>query len=523
MKRSFWAAVALGSTVLTSGVNAETFRFAYTIDTSSLDPYALAETFTLAYLGNMYEPLVARDKDLSLMPALAESWEVVEPTVWRFHLREGVTFHNGEPFTADDVVFSIERVRGPNSDIRHNWGSVVDVRKVDDFTVDIITAQPNPILPNQITSTYMMSRTWAEENGAVEATSVRTGTENFATTNLNGTGPFMIRERRADERTVLVPHPDWWGEPEHNLTEVIFTPIESAATRVAALLSGELDMIYPVPVQDVPRLEGADGIVSLQGPEMRTLFLNMDQARDELLDSNIEGANPLQDRRVREAIYRAIDIEAIRDRVMGGASTPAGLLVAPALTGFREDLNDRLPFDPELSRELLAQAGYPDGFSMGMDCPNDRYVNDEAICLAVVGMLARVGIDIDLLAQTRSRYFEKILSRDSSFSLLAWMPLTFDSHSTLFSIIHTPTETAGSYNVGGYSNPEVDEIIAQVEFEIDLDRRNELIGEAFRIHKEDIGHIPLHQQALSWGARENVSLVQRGDDSMMLKWVRIEN
>ncbi len=519
MRTKLLAATAIALAMGVNSVSAETLRYAYRIDPNSLDPYALAETFTLAWLGNMYEPLVSRGKDLELVPGLAESWENVEPNVWRFHLREGVTFHEGQPFTADDVIFSVERVKGEGSDMGYTVGSVIETRKIDDYTVDFVTASPNPILPQQITSFYIMDKEWAEENGATEPSSVKAGIENHATNNMNGTGPFMIENRQVGVQTTMVPNPNWWGEKEHNLTRVIYTPVESDATRVAALLSGELDMIYPVPIQDVPRVNAADGVKVMQSPELRTIFLNMDQGRDELLESSVKGANPFKDKRVRQAIYQAIDIEAIKDRVMGGASRPTGIMVGPGINGYDAEIDQRLPYDPEASRALLAEAGYPDGFSIGMDCPNDRYVNDEEICLAVVGMLARVGIDVDLLAQTRSRYFEKILSRNQTFSLLGWQPLTYDAHSPLNNVIHTPGENVGTYNVGSYSNPQIDALTKQIEQETDPEKRQAMISEALALHRDDIGHIPLHQQAIAWGVKDGMELVQRPDDSFMLQWV----
>ncbi len=522
MRKTVLAASAIALSLgLANAASGETLRYAYRIDPNSLDPYALAETFTLAWLGNLYEPLVSRGKELELVPGLAESWENTEPNVWRFNLRQGVTFHEGQPFTADDVIFSIERIKSDGSDMSQNVGSVVETRKIDDHTVEFVTDGPNPILPQQITSVYMMDKEWAEANGATEPSSVKAGRENYASTHLNGTGPFKIKDRQVGVRTVLVPNEDWWGEPTHNLTEVIYTPVESDATRVAALLSGELDMIYPAPIQDVPRIEASENAEVLQSAELRTIFLNLDQGRDELLESSVEGENPFKDKRVRQAIYQAIDIEAIRDRVMGGASRPTAIMVGPGINGYDASIDERIPYDPDASRELLAEAGYADGFSIGMDCPNDRYVNDEEICLAIVGMLARVGIDVDLLAQTRSQYFEKILSRNQTMSLLGWQPLTYDAHSPLYTVIHTPSKSAGTYNVGSYSNPELDALTAKIGVETDQEKRQEMISEALAMHRDDFGHIPLHQQAIAWGVRKGVELVQRPDDSFMLQWVKM--
>jgi peptide/nickel transport system substrate-binding protein len=512
---------------LTLGVahaDAKTFRYAYRIDPASLDPHALAETFTLSWLGQIYEPLVGRGKDLELVPALATKWEQIEPKVWRFHLRPNVQFQNGEPFGADDVVFSIGRIKAEGSDLAYTVATVTEVRKVDELTVDLVMSKPNPILPMQTTSTYMMSKKWAQANGATKPASVKDKAENFATNNANGTGPFKIQSRQLGVKTILVPNGMWWGPKEHNLTEVDFTPIQSDATRVAALLSGELDMIYPVPQQDVARVNASGKATVLTGFELRTMFLNMDQKRDQLVESSVKGKNPFKDKRVRQAIYQAIDIDAIKNRIMGGNSHIAGTMIAPGINGYNDPkLDVRMPFDPEASKRLLSEAGYPDGFEIGMDCPNDRYVNDEKICQAIVGMLARVGIKATLLAQTRSKYFAKILARDTTFSLLGWQPLSYDAHSTLQDVINTPVDKIGTYNVGSFSDPKIDELTNAVEIEVDPVKRQALITQALEIHKADIGHIPLHQAGLAWGVRKGVSVVLRNDDSLELRRVRVED
>jgi peptide/nickel transport system substrate-binding protein len=528
MRRTLLAATLLIATV--GMADAKTFRFAYQNDANSLDPYALNETFSHSFQANIYEPLIERDKDLKLIPALATRWEAVDATTWRFHLRPNVRFHDGTRFTADDVVFSYQRAIAPNSDVANKVSTVREIRVVDPLIVEFLMRTPNPIFPQEITTWFMFSRAWAEKNNATAPSSVRGNIENFASRNANGTGPFMIRSRQPDTRTVLVPNPAWWGEVRHNLTEVVFTPIRSDPTRVAALLSGEVDMMYPAPLQDAARI-AAGGSRVLTGAELRTLFLGMDQHRDELLESNIKGRNPFKDRRVREAFYRAIDIEAIRARVMRGASVPAGLMVAPGIQGFDAALNTRLPHDPARARALMAVAGYGDGFEVGFDCPNDRYVNDEQICQAIVAMLARIGVTARLNAQTRTRYFEKILSFNTSFYILAWQPSTYDSLSPMFTVMGTPGRFLpqgqamggqGTYNPAGWSNARFDELTRMVRTEIDQEKRQALISEAFRIHKDDIGHIPLHQQPFAWAVRSTVQVVQRPDDALVLNWVRME-
>jgi peptide/nickel transport system substrate-binding protein len=402
-------------------------------------------------------------------------------------------------------------------------GQIKEIRKIDSHTVDIVTFEPFPILPDVMALWYMMSKTWCEKNNAVRPVDVRKGTENYASTHANGTGPFMLKSRQPGVRTVLVVNPGWWGKPEHNITEAVFLPIANAATRVAALISGEIDMMEPVPLQDVQRLQRDPNLKVMQGPELRTIFLGMDQKRDELLFSNVKGKNPFKDRRVRQAFYQAVDIEAIRSRIMRGAATPSGLMVAPGINGFDAALNKRLPYDPAAAKKLLVEAGYPDGFEVTMNCPNDRYVNDAEICQAVAVMLARIGVKIDLVAETKATYFPKVLSRNTSFYLLGWTPGTYDSHNPLFSLMSTPGQGGqGQFNLGSYSNPRVDELTGQIASETDPVKRQSMISAAFKLHADDIGHIPLHQQMLTWGMKKNIELVQLADNFNYLRWVVVK-
>ncbi len=515
-------ATALGAGA--SAAHSETFRWAFQGDLQALDPYSLNETLTLGFLGNVYEALVMRDKALQIIPALATEWENSEPNIWVFKLREGIKFHDGNAFNADDVVFSFERARKQGSDIPTKLASVESIRKIDDYTVEFITSAPNPILISDISDWYIMDKEWAEANDATDPVDVRKGVENYATRHANGTGPFKVQSREQDVKTVLVANSDWWGDASHNVSEAIFTPISSDATRVAALLSGELDMAYPIPLQDAPRVDKADGVSMLAGPEARTIFLGMDQMRDELLESNIKGKNPLQDKRVRQAFYQAIDVEAIRKKIMRGASIPAGLMVAPQVNGFDESLNGRAPYDLDAARKLLADAGYPDGFEIGMDCPNNRYVNDEAICQAVAGMLAKVGVKVNLLAQPKSKYFAKVLKYDTSFYLLGWTPSTFDSHNPLANLMVCVDKDSGTgkFNLGGYCRAEIDELTDKIQSEVDQGKRQAMISQAFEMVKEDFGYIPLHQQPLSWGKKDSVELAQRPDNVLDLRYVNIK-
>ncbi len=503
--------------------SAVTLRVANQGDATSMDPHSLNESLQLSVTSNIYEPLVGRDEKLALKPALATAWRQTSPTVWRFELRKGVTFHDGTPFTADDVVFSFRRAAGEGSDMKTYTASIKEVRKVDAHTVEIETTAPFPILPDVISLVYVMSKKWCEDNKAELPVDRRKGIENAASFRANGTGPFRLRERQPTQRTVLQRNPTYWGKIEGNVTEVVFTPIGNDATRVAALLSGEIDVMEPVPLQDVARIAANPNLKVMQGPELRTIFLGMDQKRDELLSSSVKGKNPFKDKRVRQAFYQAIDIETIKTRVMRGAATPTGLMVAPGIKGFVPELNKRLPYDPDGAKKLLADAGYPNGFEVGMNCPNDRYVNDEQICQAVAANLARIGVKVNLQAESKATYFPKILRRDTSFYLLGWTPGTYDSHNPLNALMHTPNDKGqGQFNLGSYSNARVDELTNLIQSETDQAKRNAMIAEAFKIHQDDIGHIPLHQQALAWAMKKNVELVQLPDNFMPFRYITVK-
>ena len=506
-----------------SSAHAVTLRVANQGDAQSMDPHSLNESLQLSFTNNVYEPLVSRDKKLGLIPGLATKWSQISPTVWRFELRKGVNFHDGALFTADDVVFSFKRSAGDGSDMKSYNSSIKEVRKVNDNVVEIETSAPFPILPDVISLVFMMNKAWCETNKATSPVDRRKGIENAASFKANGTGPFRLKERQPGTRTVLVRNPRYWTSIESNVDEVVFTPIGNAATRVAALLSGEVDVMEPVPLQDIERIKSNPNLSVVQGPELRTIFLGMDQKRDELLFSNVKGKNPFKDKRVRQAFYQAIDIETIKSRVMRGASTPAALMAGPGIKGFPVELNKRLPYDPEASRKLLAEAGYPNGFEVSMNCPNDRYVNDGDICQAVAANLARVGVKINLQTETKVTYFPKILSRNTSFYLLGWTAGTYDSHNILNSLLATPNEQGqGQFNLGAYSNPKIDELTLKVQSETDQVKRNAMIKEAFEVHAGDIGHLPLHQQALAWAMKKNVQLTQLPDNSMPFRWIVVK-
>ena len=517
------AATALFVALSAVGVvaSAQTVRIANQGDALSMDPHSLNETLQLSVTGNVYEPLVGRNKDLSLTPMLATSWKQTSPTVWRFELRKGVQFHDGTPFSADDVVFSLARTQVEGSDMKSYTNDFKEVRKIDSHTVEIETKTPFPILPDVLSLVYIMSKKWCETNQATVPVDRRKGVENTASFKANGTGPFRVRERQPNVRTVFTRNGSYWGKIEGNVTEVVFTPIGNDATRVAALLSGEVDVMEPVPVQDIDRVNSSANTRAVTGPELRTIFLGMDQKRDELLYSNVKGKNPFKDKRVRQAFYQAIDIKGIKKTVMRGASNPSAQLVGPGINGFQPEMK-RLPYDVEAAKKLMAEAGYPNGFEVSMNCPNDRYVNDGRICQTVAANLSRINVKINLQAETKGTYFPKVLRRDTSFYMLGWTPATYDAHNAMNAIMRCVDDKgAGQFNLGAYCNPKVDELTLKVQAETDKDKRNAYIKEAFDLHAADVGHIPLHQQALAWGVNKKVKLVQLADNFMYFKWISL--
>lgn len=521
----FGAAALLASTMLAGAVNAKTFRFSNDGDVNSMDPYARNETFLLTFMLNVYEPLVTRDPSLKLEGALATEWRQTGPRVWQFKLRPNVRFHDGTPFTADDVVFSYTRATTGGSNLKGYFASVAGIRKVDNLTVEFDMKSVDPIFPEKIANWGIMSKAWAEKNNATVAADLTKNEESFATRNANGTGPFVLRSREPDVRTVLAANPNWWGRPQHNLTEVVFTRVANDATRVAALLSGDTDFVYTVPPQDVARLKSAQNIKVMEGPELRTVYLGFNQLDESLKYGDAGGKNPFKDVRVRQAFNIAVDREAIKTRVMRGQSRPTTLMVGPGINGFTESLDTVPRVDVAAARKLMADAGFPNGFSVTLDCPNDRYVNDEAICQAVAGMLAQINVRVTVNAQTRARHFGKINSPafDTSFFMLGWTPGTYDSHNVLENLIYTRGKAPGKgeYNIGGYSNARVDELSDLIGSETDQRRRQAMIEEAMKIHRDEYGHLPLHQQALVWAMRSNVEVKQLADNFFPLRYVNV--
>lgn len=492
-------------------------------DAATLDPHAFNHGMTMTVLGHIYEGLVRRDRESRIEPALAENWEQPGPTKWVFHLREGVRFHEGQLLSAEDVVFSVKRALSDGSDMKIFTASIAAVRAVDDRTVEIETEFPNAALIQSLPEVRIMSKSWAEANEAVEPSNFSQGKENFASTHANGTGPFRLVEREPEVRTVLEANPDWWDTPTHDVSKATLVRITSGPTRVAALLTGEIDFAFPIPLQDIDRVNSAEGLKVLTGPEIRTMFLSMDQSSDTMKFGSVKEANPFKDQRVRQAVYQALDMDAVAEKVMRNSATPTGNLMAPGVNSVAPELQARTyPYNPEAAKALLAEANYPDGFQVTLDCPNDRYVNDEQVCQAIAAMMARIGVDVDVNAMPASKFFPKISSRDSTFNFFGYTPVNFDAFNTLSVIVHSPTNGRGQWNVGDFSDPEIDAWIEQVLSEMDPEKRTALVTQVMKRHNALVGHIPLYQQGLSWGMRAGISTPLSIDNRVNLAWFQID-
>ena len=520
--------VSLGISVLLAAMlvvapgYAKTFRWASQGDILTFDPYAQNESFNNTFNAYVYESLVQYDKKFNVIPQLALKWEQIGPTQWRFHLRPNVKFQEGEPFTADDVVFSVHRQLSKRSMTKAYLVGVVDAKKVDDLTVDLITDGPVPVLLRQLTDVRIMSKSWCEKHNVVDVQNYVAKEETYAVSHADGTGPYILKSREPDVKTVLEANPHWWGKLEGNVTEIVYTPIKSAATRTAALLSGEIDFVLDPPLQDLPKLKSDPNIKVIEGTESRTVFIGMDQKRDELLYSNVKGKNPFKDLRVRQAMYEAIDIEAIKRTLMRGLSIPTGELVTPQVYGYDVAANTRPPFSIAKAKALLKQAGYPDGFEVTLDCPNDRYINDALICQALTSMWAKIGLKVKLDAMPKAQYFAKINKRDTSLYMLGWAVATFDAQDALINLVHTrDSKGDGEYNDGSYSNPKMDDLIDRMKVESDVPKRLALIHQALMLHTQDVVHLMLHQQIIPWAMRKNIAVTHSADNRLRMQWVHV--
>jgi peptide/nickel transport system substrate-binding protein len=530
MKKSYrlTAAALLASTTFSLAMPAfsqssDTLRLAAQNDAATLDPHAQNTQITLSLQTMIYEPLVLRDDEQQLIGGLAESWESVDDVTWRFTLREGVSFHDGSPFTSADVVFSLTRAQSATSQFKGFVGTIAEVVAVDDYTVDIVTTKADPLIIDKLTYVLMMDAEWAEANSVGDPQDLTAGQETFAAQNTNGTGPYMLTSREPDTRTVFTRNPDYWGEMADDIETVVFTPISSPPTRVAALISNEVDLILEVPAQDVARLESTEGIKVLQTNDTRTLFFAFDLGSEDL--EYAPGTdNPFLDVRVRQAIANVIDSQAISQAVMRGLSRPTNMVISPDNLGWSEELDVVREVNPDRARELLAEAGYPDGFEVTLDCPTESYVNGDQICRAAASMLAPIGIDVNLNPLPFSQFLTKMWERDTSFWLMGFNSPYFDGTYFAETALMTKDEPtgAGIYNYAGNSFPELDELIDVARNTIDRDERGERLQDVYRWVGEQMVYVPIHQQVIVYAMRDNVDTNVRADSIFDIRYAVVE-
>ncbi|MBM3502477.1 MAG: ABC transporter substrate-binding protein [Alphaproteobacteria bacterium] len=501
---------------------AETFRWARGQDATTLDPHAQNSGQNFGVLHQIYEPLVHRDQESKIVPALATSWSITsDKNVWEFKLRPNVKFHNGNAFTADDVIFSINRAKGETSDLRGLLTSVVNVTKVDDLTVRMTTEGPNPLLVNNLTNLFMMDKEWAEANNVVKAQDFKNKEENFAVRNTNGTGPYALVTREADVRTVMRANPNYWGKGQFPLkvTEIVYTPITAAGTRIAALLSGELDFVQDMPVQDITRVSQTSGLRVNLGLENRSIFLGLNAGDADIKWDDVQGKNPLGDKRVRKAMEMAINREAIKTVVMAGQSIPSGTLVPPTVHGYTKDLDAIPTWDINAAKALMTQAGYPNGFGITLHCPNNRYVNDEKICQAVVGFLGQIGVKVNLAARPMAQHSPEIQKDEVDFWLLGWGVPTYDAEYVLSFLYHSREGSRGGWNATRVKNKDMDDKIKSLTAEVDFKKRDATIAEVLKWAKDEALYIPLHNQTLAWGMKNRFNVRVQDENQLFVKYI----
>ena len=513
LKHALSGAALLASLVF-APVQATTLRWAAQNDILTLDPHSQNHATTNAILQHAYEGLTRYNSKYEPEPALATKWTYVSPTQVRFELRRGVKFQDGSPFTADDVVFSFGRIKQPQGTMSIYVAGIADIKKIDEHTVDFILAGANPLLLRNIGDFFIMSKPWADKNKTANVQDYKAKEENFASRNVNGTGGYKITGWTPDSRVTMAANADWWDKANaSNVTEVVYNPIKADSTRVAALLSGDVDIVTDLPTQDVTRLRGESKLKVLDGHEVRTIFIAMDHFSPELKYSDVKGKNPFKDKRVREALNLAVDREAIKRATMRGLSLPAGILIAPGVNGHSADIDVVLKPDVDKAKKLLAEAGYPNGFEFQLNCPNNRYVNDEEICQNLVSMWARAGVRVKLASEGMATFIQKVQNFDSSAYLLGWGVATFDAQYSLQSLVRTRTSGAdGNFNFGRVSDAKVDQLVDAMKTETDVAKRSALIREALVRTRDEYLYVPLHHQLRPWAMKTGVTTLHRADD-----------
>ena len=469
-------------------------------DVLSMDPYRYDEGPTNQIMLHIYEAMVAQNADMSFDPCLAESWETSEDGLtWTFHLREGVKFHDGDVMDSGDVVASIKLASNPDSPSAYSsyTSSFESVEAPDANTVVIKTERPNPLMLFDVAQLYVLKQEIAE-----------VGTEEQVADNVIGTGRYKFVEQVKEDHIDLAANEDYWGEVPA-IKNVRFRPITNEATRTATMLTGDVDFTIDVSARDIDRLDATEGISVIKQKGLREIYLNLDSREDSPLFPGQK--NPMSDVKVRQAMYLAIDEGTIIKNIMNGCAFEMNSVVPEDYVGYTEVTREA--YDPEKAKELLAEAGYPDGFEVTLDAPNDRYMNDEQIAQAVAGYLEKVGIKVNLNLMPKANFFSYIkpLENKSMFLMTGWSDASGDGLSLMHDMLYTYDREAGNggVNRGHYSNAQVDALVDQAFTEMDDTKRGELVAEADKIAREDYAYIPLHFEQDTYAIKDTLNYTPR--------------
>jgi peptide/nickel transport system substrate-binding protein len=488
--------------VLHAGSEAREFRWAMQGDPATLDPHSISDTPSFHFLANIYEGLVTRDPELKIRPALARSWAWLDPLTVRFHLREA-RFHDGTPLEAGDIVYSLDRARKALAFA--SALAAVDTVTAQDDAIIIRLKRPEPGLLDALADVAIVSEHWARKAGFQAAA----GPTAPAIAVANGTGPFQLESRAVGLRTTLVPNPAWWHGTEPPVTRVVAVSLVSDQTRVAALLSGDVDLIDAVPLHMAQQLRQQPGFAVQTRPGVLALFLGLNAGREEALSS--PGArNPLRDKRVREAVRAAIDTDALASRIMFGLTAPTGSVVAPEVAGFRTGRTaGGTPEELARARSLLAEAGLVDGFEITLHCTNDRYPGDERICTALAPMLARIGVRARPTVGSKAQVMPLIYGAKSDFYLFGLSPFTLDGQVIAEALFGDPAKPGrGLLNSGAYRSERVEGLLDEAGAASERSAREIAIGGALTAALADVAAVPLFPVPVAWAFRTDVRLPQ---------------